>query len=135
MSKEREGDCLVEVKNLTKSRAPRSPFSLLKNAVLGKKYCLSLVFAGPSLTQKLNSTYRRKNKSADILSFPLSKSSGEIFINLSLVRKEASLQGLDYPSYVLRLFIHGLLHLKGMRHGSKMERAEKKFIKNFVGWK
>ena len=34
---------------------------------------------------------------------------------------------MDYRSFMALLFIHGLLHLKGMRHGSKMEGAEKKF--------
>ena len=85
---------------------------------MGKGYELSLVFCGNSLSRKLNRVYRGKDRPTNVLSFPLSKNSGEIFINLS---------GLGAFG-VLELFIHGLLHLKGMAHGRKMEQAEKKLL-------
>ena len=93
-------------------------FGKIKNKVLGKKYELSLVFAKDSLMRRLNRTYRGKDKATNILAFPLSEMSGEIFINPSRAK----------PFSVKHLFIHGLLHLKGMKHGDTMERAEKKLL-------
>lgn len=100
----------------------------LKDKVLGQEYELSLVFAGKTLSHHLNATYRGQDKSTDILTFPLSKTSGEIFIDLVTARKEAKKFKMSFTKFVVYLFIHGLLHLKGMRHGDRMEEAEKKLL-------
>ncbi len=102
------------------SRAESKRFEELKNKILGKKYELSLVFCKNALSRRLNRVYRGKDTPANVLSFPLSKNSGEIFINLS--RTDTFSAG--------ELFIHGCLHLKGMRHGSKMLKAEQQLLKN-----
>lgn len=122
----------LAVKNFTKGRVSSLPFVNLKNEILGPKYELSLVFAGDNLLKKLNRIYRSKNKTTNVLSFSLSKISGEIFINLPLSRKEFMFHDSSFKFYVLHLFIHGMLHLKGMRHGSRMEREERKFMRKFV---
>lgn len=115
----------------TKGKLPRLPFVEMKRAILGKNYELSLVFAGDTLTRRLNRTYREKDKPANVLSFPISKKQGEIFINLKRAKNEAPKFGDSYTNFVGFLFIHGALHLKGMDHGGRMERAEKKLRKQF----
>lgn len=117
--------------NKTKGRLATLPFVDMKNTVLGKKYSLSLVFAGDALIKRLNRTYRQKDKTANILSFSLSKDEGEIFINLGMVKREAPKFGKSAKNYLGFLFIHGLLHLKGMTHSSTMERQEIKFLNKF----
>ncbi|PIP55917.1 MAG: rRNA maturation RNase YbeY [Candidatus Zambryskibacteria bacterium CG_4_9_14_3_um_filter_42_9] len=104
------------------------PFTNLKNTVLGRKFELSLVFIDDRLSRRLNSTYRGKNKPTNVLSFPLSFKSGEIFIDLITARKETKKFDMTLKKLVTFLFIHGLLHLKGMAHGDTMERAEKKLL-------
>lgn len=104
------------------------PFTRLKNLVLGKNFNLSLVFTYPDHSRELNKKYRKKNKPANILSFPLSKKSGEIFIDLITTKKDAKKFQMSFKDFVTLLFIHGLLHLKGMRHGDTMERREKKLL-------
>ena len=104
------------------------PFTNLKNSVLGLDFELSLVFVDNIFSKRLNRTYRGKNKSADVLSFPLSKKSGEIFIDLITAKKEMGKFQMPYRKFVIFLFIHGLLHLKGMKHGTTMERREKKLL-------
>ena len=99
---------LVADKNLEK----------INNQVLGKKYELSLVFAANPLMRRLNLTYRGIDKPTNVLAFTLSKKSGEIFINPSRAK----------PFSVKFLFIHACLHLKGMRHGYTMEKAEQKLL-------
>lgn len=63
-----------------------------------------------------------------MLSFPLSKKSGEIFIDLVTANKEAKEFGMSLGEFVKYLFIHACLHLKGMEHGDTMEQAEKKLL-------
>ncbi len=110
------------------------PFTRLKNIVLGRKYELSLVFTDNIHSRRLNTIYRRKNKPANVLSFPLSKKSpdcagsGEIFIDLITAKKEAPKFEMSFKRFVTYLFIHGLLHLKGMRHGATMEEVEKELL-------
>jgi probable rRNA maturation factor len=104
------------------------PFTRLKNAVLGRSFELSLVFCDSLLSRRLNRIYRKKNKPANILTFPLSKKSGEIFIDLVTARQEAKTFEMSFENFVRYLFIHGLLHLKGMDHGATMEKAEKKLL-------
>jgi len=113
------------------SRLPRLPFFDMKEAVLGKKYILSLVFIGDTLSQRLNRQYRKKNSPANILSFPLAKDEGEIFININRAHAEARRAHTSYTVYIAHLFIHGLVHLKGYAHSSTMEREEEKMRKKF----
>lgn len=119
------------ITNKTKGTLPRVPFALIKNKALGKNYSLSLVFIGESISKKLNSSYRGKNKPTNILSFPLDKKSGEIFITPSVVKKQLKDFDRKYENMVSFLFIHGLMHLKGYEHGSTMERAEEKLRRKF----
>ena len=103
----------------------------IKEAALGKKYALSFVFVGPSKMKKLNLIYRDINKPTDILSFPLSKGEGEIYISKSEARKEAKKFGRKPENFIEFLFIHGCVHLKGYDHGAKMESIEAQLRKKF----
>lgn len=110
---------------------PRVPFLRIKDKVLGKRYDLSVAFVSPAAIRILNRRYRKKNASTDILSFALSKSSGELYLSLSDVRKKAKLFGMTEQNYLGYLFIHGLLHLEGYDHGRTMEVLERKFASAF----
>jgi len=107
------------------------PFLKIKNYVLGKDYDLSLVFVGDKFSKKLNGKYRGKNKPTNILSFPISSDEGEIFINPHQASKDAPLFDMDRTKFLTYLFIHGLLHLKGFEHSSKMDSKEKEILKKF----
>ena len=117
--------------NTTKNTLPHVPFLKIKNAVLGKNYSLSTVFIGETKSKKLNFSYRGINKPTNVLSFPIEKKVGEIFITPKVVRQQTKEFGKKFPNLVAFFFIHGLLHLKGMGHGSTMERAETKLSKQF----
>lgn len=119
------------IKNKTKGKLPSLPFVSIKNKIIGKKYDLSISFLSPNEQKKINLTYRGINKTTNILSFPLSKTSGEITFDLAKLKKESPLFEMKYPQFLKYLLIHGLLHLKGFEHGSIMEKEEKKFLDLF----
>ncbi len=123
---------LCTITNKTKGKLPRLPFVSIKEAILGKNYELGLTFVPANTQKKLNKTYRSKPESTNILSFPLSKSSGEITIDLMKAKDEYRLFDMTFPTFIKFLFIHGCLHLKGYEHSSTMEKAEKKYLKNFL---
>lgn len=117
--------------NKTKGALPNVPFVRIKDAALGKDYSLSLVFIGETQSAKLNFAYRGKNKPTNVLSFPLDKKTGEIFICMNVAKREAQSFDRKIGNFVAFLFIHGLVHLKGYDHGDTMERAEVKLRKKF----
>lgn len=106
---------------------PRGPYREIKEDILGARYALSLVFVGETRAQALNKTYRNKTYVPNVLSFPLEKDAGEIYICLSVAKRQAKQYGMTYPHYVRFLLIHGLLHLKGLPHGDTMDRAEARY--------
>ena len=89
-----------------------------------KKVSFSLLLSNNKNIKKLNKNFRNKNKSTDILSFPLSKKI-KISKNTYLGDVVISYEYLDKPNpnnlklfkeRVIKLFIHGFLHLLGFDH-------------------
>lgn len=119
--------------SLVSSRAyPSHPYEQMKNTVLGKKYNLTLIFTTPKKAQELNQTYRKKTYTPNVLSFPLTDDTGEIYITLSVAKGEAKKFGMTYEGYVGYLYLHGLLHLRGLDHGTLMEKEEARLKKRFA---
>lgn len=115
----------------TKHSPPQLPLVHIKNSVLEKTYELSVAFVGDRRSRTLNLRYRNKDTPTNVLTFPLSPKSGEIIIALPQARREAKRFDMTYRTYVGYLFIHGLLHLKGLRHGGRMDREEKRLLNRF----
>ncbi len=102
-----------------------------KSKILGKHYDLSIVFVGREKSRKLNRLYRNKDYEPDVLSFVVSDTQGEIFINPHIAKTKARTFDMTYEKYLYFLVIHGMLHLNGMSHGAKMEKAEQKYLRDF----
>ncbi len=110
---------------------PKLPFGKIAAAILPKSYELSLTFVGEQRAQRLNYAYRNKTYIPNVLSFPLDKTHGEIFICPSVAAREAKQYRLSLSQYVAYLFIHGCIHLKGYDHGATMERLERRYLAQF----
>lgn len=122
-----------EITNKTKGTPTQVgvPFAKIKNYILGNRYELSLVFLPAKQSLELNRIYRKKNYIPNILSFSLSRKSGEIILQPQTIRKECSKFNLNYNQFLKLLFIHGLLHLKGFKHSDIMEKEEIRIFKRF----
>ena len=76
--------------------------------------------------KRLNSKFRGKNSTTDVLSFPLAENFerhlGDIVISLPQARKQAREFGSRLQEELLRLLIHGLLHLLGYDHEGVSKR-------------
>jgi len=109
----------------------RLPYQKMTEAILGKRYDVSLTFIGPTRAQTLNQQYRKKSYVPNVLSFPLFNTVGEIFICPEVATREAKKFNLTPDGYIGYLCIHGCLHLKGLDHGTKMDQLEAKYLKQF----
>ena len=109
----------------------RIPFGAIKRDILGEGYSLSLVICGDSLSQKLNRTYRNKTYKPNVLSFPLDRTQGEIFLNVRKAEREAASMGIALRSRLALLYVHACFHLKGYDHGDLMEKKERAVLKKF----
>ena len=89
-----------------------------------KKISFSLLLSNNKNIKRLNRDFRNKNKSTDILSFPsnekvkISKDTylGDIIISYEYLDKPNSQNLKLFKDKVIKLFIHGFLHLLGFDH-------------------
>ena len=89
-----------------------------------KKVSLTLLLSNNKKIKKLNQTFRNKNKSTDILSFPFNKKNritkktylGDIIISYNFVDKPRSQNLKIFKDRLIRIFIHGFLHLLNFNH-------------------
>ena len=108
-----------------------------KYRFLNKKVSLTLLLSNNKNVKKLNKYFRNKNKSTDILSFPINKKIkiskntylGDIIISYNYLDKPKSQDLKSFKEKVIKIFIHGFLHLLGFNHiknkdYSKMLREE-----------
>lgn len=103
-------------------------FDKIKEDILGKEYSLSIAFVSEKKSREINKKYRNIDKPTNVLSFALHKDAGEILLCKNVIKKELSKFGRTLPELVGFLVIHGMLHLKGFKHGTKMEKMEEKYL-------
>ncbi len=86
--------------------------------------------------RRINRKFLRHNESTDVIAFPLQDGiglDGELYVNLDRAKDQARGAGVSYREEVLRLLIHGTLHLLGYRDTTKalkmkMTRKEDMFL-------
>lgn len=94
----------------------------LKERIVGKRYGVSVVWIGATRMRSLNRMYRAMPQATNVLAFPLTRDYGEIFLCASRIRHEAAAWGRTTAQHASAIFIHALLHLKGMDHTRKQDR-------------
>ena len=95
-----------------------------KYKFLNKKISLSLLLSNNQNIKKLNRNFRNKNKSTDVLSFPINKKIrllkktyiGDIIISYNFIDKPKSQSLRLFKKKLIKTFIHGFLHLLGFDH-------------------
>lgn len=107
------------------------PFLDIKTAALGEAWDVSLVLCTDEYIRELNKKYREKDEPTNVLAFSAGAQSGDVVISVDTVMREHEHAGRTPCQHIAYLFIHGLLHLKGYVHGSKMETEEKRLCKQF----
>jgi len=113
-----------------------------KYKFIRKKVSLTVLLSNNNNIKKLNKKFRNKNKPTDVLSFPSEKKInikknpylGDIIISYEFMDKPKKLTSLEFKKKVIKIFIHGFLHLLGYDHFrlkqfKKMIKEEEKIYK------
>lgn len=93
---------------------------------------LSLSLVGDSRMRQLNRTYRQRDYATDVLAFPTVPFKGQeepvlgdVIICLPTARAQAATFGNTPDQELLRLLIHGILHLLGYDHERSPKEAKR----------
>ena len=95
---------------------------------------LSVLFIGDRAMRALNRAYRAKDRTTDVLAFPMREGLfaqirpellGDIVISAPVAARQATEAGHSLGKEIDRLLIHGLLHLAGYDH----ERGPKEALR------
>ena len=105
-----------------------------------KKVSFSLSLSNNKNIKKLNKLFRNKNKSTDILSFPLNKKIkftkdtylGDIIISYNYLNKPKFQDLESFKQKVIKIFIHGFLHLLGFNHIKNKDYFKMLREENFI---
>ena len=116
-----------------------------KYKFLNKKISLTVLLSNNKKIKELNKQFRNKNKSTDILSFPINKILkikkktyiGDIIISFNFINKPKKQQTKYFKIKLIKTFIHGFLHLLGFDHSKnkdymKMFKEEEKIYQSVI---
>tara|TARA_B100000902_G_scaffold279426_1_gene265294 strand:- start:420 stop:881 length:462 start_codon:yes stop_codon:yes gene_type:complete len=111
-----------------------------KYRFVNKKIRLTLLLSNNRNIKKLNKSFRSKNKSTDILSFPFEKKLkitnnnyiGDIIISYNFLNKPKSQDLKLFKKKLIKTFIHGFLHLLGFDHIRNKEYKEMIKVENKI---
>lgn len=103
---------------------------------------LSITFLGPGRMQALNLAWKGHDRPTDVLSFALPAPGGEllgdVYICRSVALREARVRGISLGEELVRLVVHGTLHVLGYDHpegeprtSSDMWRRQERYVKAF----
>jgi probable rRNA maturation factor len=112
---------------------------------------LSLLLVSDQRMRRLNARYRRKDRPTDVLAFPLhngprrdrggtidrygAQMIGDVVISIPTARRQAQELGHSLYAEVVRLLVHGFVHLlgydheRGPREAARMARRERLILR------
>ena len=114
-----------------------------KYQFMNKKIFFTLLLSNNKGIKKLNKKFRNKNTPTDVLSFPLYEKIknkvylGDIIISYNYLNKPKNQTLVLFKKKVIKIFIHGFLHLLGFDHikvrdYKEMLKEEKKIYKKVI---
>jgi len=133
---------MIEISNFTSFAVDKKLFLRVAKKVLKgenrERENLSVAFVSSAEIKKLNRKYRRRNKPTDVLSFgetPESKLNiSEVVICPEIVKKNAKEFGVIFEEELVKMLVHGILHVLGYEHEKskkkalEMERKQEKYL-------
>ncbi len=116
---------------------------LKQTKIEAKNVFLNVSFVNSETIKKINSKYRGKNTTTNVLSFENKENNkndmlflGDIVLSYEEIKREADMFNKKFKDRLYHLFIHGILHLLGFDHlkekeRKEMEQLEINILKNF----
>jgi probable rRNA maturation factor len=106
----------------------------VKGPAFEKRAELSIVLTGDGEVKKLNKLYRKKDKTTDVLSFPLLEGRklssgdgkialGDVVISVPQTKRQSVKIGKSFKGELALLLVHGILHLLGYDHATRAQET------------
>lgn len=119
---------MISIVNLTRQKTPAIAWKKIAEKILGKNFNLSVVLAGEKKIAEIKKKYppvgRQKSSRPNVLSFLMEKNAGEIFFCPAYLRREAVFFERSFNRHLKKIYLHGILHLKGFSHQNKKKAAQ-----------
>jgi probable rRNA maturation factor len=107
-----------------------------------RSYSISISFVSDSEISRINEQSLNRAGPTDVIAFDLSENGlpiervGDIYISIETALENSSRYGVGEGEELLRLVIHGVLHLLGYdddgpRESRRMKRAQERIVKRF----
>ena len=100
---------------------------------------VSFLLTSDSNIRLLNKNYRNKDKSTNVLAFPMNQNTfgedyivGDVVISLQKILSESKKLKIPKYKYLSQITIHGVLHLLGFDHKSNKQHEEMNKIEQKV---
>lgn len=102
---------------------------------------INLIFVGNEKIKQINTDFRLKNFETDVISFNYKDKNyfgGDVFISVDAAKNNAKKYGADFEEEILRLVVHGVLHVLGYDHTDIfykteiMKKKQEKYINKFL---
>lgn len=109
----------------------------------GREAALSITFVGPEAMRELNRRYKGHDRPTDVLAFALPQPdgglTGDIYICRHVAAREARERAVPLREELLRLVVHGTLHVLGWDHPedhgrerSAMWRQQERYLRELA---
>ena len=114
---------MIELDNFTDYKIDKDRLKNAVRLVLKKEkkdnfhICISLV--NSEEIKRINKNYRKKNRVTDVLSFEWGDEFGEILISPDQLNRD------NFKKEIIKVLIHGTLHLLDYDHENSEEKAKK----------
>jgi len=91
---------------------------------------------------RLAGDYGRRPRATDVLAFAQREGSGrgdvrclgDVVISLDTARRQAARRGVPLARELETLLVHGCLHLHGLDHGRRGDRARMRALERHLAW-
>lgn len=106
------------------------------------EYSLNVVYLGDDEIHEMNREYLDHDYPTDVITFTLESEGesleGEVYIGAETARRQAAEYGVSLSHEIMRLAVHGALHLMGMddatpQEKQKMTQEEDRYLKMYYG--
>ncbi|OPX28479.1 MAG: rRNA maturation RNase YbeY [Candidatus Omnitrophica bacterium 4484_171] len=119
---------LQRIRRIKQAEIRQKTEKILKILKANNAY-VSLVFCDNCFIKKLNRRYFKRNRTTDVISFPLKDKFapgflGEIVISVEKAVSNAALYNSSVDNEIILYIVHGILHLLGWRDYTKKERIK-----------
>ena len=129
------GDFSFESQNLYQTKAQ----TLLEKEGFSKDLLLRVIFLDDETLLLMNKEFLNHDYYTDIITFPIEEAEdtleAELYISIDRVRDNAQKESESFSNELLRVFLHGILHLVGYKddtaQAKKIMREKESFYMSF----